>query len=235
MDDRGHGKTEAEADPRKLRNWDPFVEDLESFFEYLGEPVIAMGHSRGAVASLMLAVRRPDLVRALVLVDPTIIPFYMNVLLYLAQLTGMEKKIPIVAVASKRKRDWPDREALIDSYKDRLPFKRWEEGFLESYIDWGFRENSNGSMSLACDPAWESACFGSCPVNIWSFIKRLHKPTLVVCGDGSDVFRPGTGRRLKRTVPGVKLVCLENTSHFVPMERPGQTAQIIKEYVRALS
>jgi pimeloyl-ACP methyl ester carboxylesterase len=33
-----------------------------------------MGHSRGATASLLLAGKRPDLIRALVLIDPTILP-----------------------------------------------------------------------------------------------------------------------------------------------------------------
>ena len=49
MDDRGHGTTTAPADPGRLKNWDVFVNDLERFFEHLDEPVIAMGHSRGAV------------------------------------------------------------------------------------------------------------------------------------------------------------------------------------------
>jgi pimeloyl-ACP methyl ester carboxylesterase len=48
MDDRGHGGTQAPANPQKLKNWNIFVDDLERFLENLGEPVIAMGHSRGA-------------------------------------------------------------------------------------------------------------------------------------------------------------------------------------------
>jgi pimeloyl-ACP methyl ester carboxylesterase len=73
MDDRGHGRTRVSADPRNLKGWDVFVEDQEKFFEHLCEPVIAMGHSRGGVASLLLAVKRPDLIRALILLDPTIL------------------------------------------------------------------------------------------------------------------------------------------------------------------
>ena len=29
MDDRGHGRTRAPADPKKLKNWDIFADDLE--------------------------------------------------------------------------------------------------------------------------------------------------------------------------------------------------------------
>ena len=53
MDDRGHGGTRAPADPKMLKNWDIFVEDLERFVDHLNEPIIAVGHSRGAVSSLL--------------------------------------------------------------------------------------------------------------------------------------------------------------------------------------
>ena len=92
MDDRGHGQTRAPADLRKLKNWDGFVDDLESFFEYLGEPVIAMGHSLGATVSLLLAVKRPELIRALVLIDPTILPLSWMWWWYLAKKTGTARR-----------------------------------------------------------------------------------------------------------------------------------------------
>lgn len=103
MDDRGHGRTRAEADARKLRNWDIFAEDLERFFEHLGEPVIAMGHSRGAMVSLLVAVKRPDLVRALILIDPTILPLSWMWWWFLAKKTGLSRFVPIAVRATKRR------------------------------------------------------------------------------------------------------------------------------------
>jgi pimeloyl-ACP methyl ester carboxylesterase len=231
MDDRGHGRTIARADPGELKDWDIFARDLERFFEYLGEPVIAMGHSRGGVVSLITAVNRPDLVKALVLTDPTIIPFHLNILLYGAQMVGAEQRIPIAAIALKRKSHWPDTQKVFNSYNNRPPFKNWKPGFLERYIDCGFKPSCDGGIELACEPEWESRCFASCPVNIWRFIRRLQVPTLIIYGDGSDVFRPGSAKRFKRVVPQAELVCLRDTSHFVPMERPDETAEIIKKYL----
>ena len=59
LDDRGHGKTSVPADPRKLENWKIFTEDLAAFVRGRGSPVVALGHSRGGTASLMLAVQYP--------------------------------------------------------------------------------------------------------------------------------------------------------------------------------
>jgi pimeloyl-ACP methyl ester carboxylesterase len=82
MDDRGHGTTSAPADPTRLLDWNIFAEDLEGFFEHLSEPVIAVGHSRGAMSSLRVAISRPELVTALVLIDPIILPSRWNWFLF---------------------------------------------------------------------------------------------------------------------------------------------------------
>ena len=110
LDDRGHGKTKAPANPRTLKNWNVFVADLEHFFESFNRPVIAMGHSRGATVSLLLAVKRPDLVQALVLVDPTILPYSWTWGWAAAKTLGLSKRIPIAATAAKRKNGWTDRD-----------------------------------------------------------------------------------------------------------------------------
>ena len=46
--------------PRKMKNRDILMEDLERFVEVVGEPVIAIGHFLGRAVSLLLTVKRPD-------------------------------------------------------------------------------------------------------------------------------------------------------------------------------
>ena len=115
MDDRGHGKTSVPANPAELGDWNVFAEDLEQLLNHLPKPVIAMGHSRGAVASLLLAIRRPDLVRALILIDPTILPFAWMWWWYLAKKCGLARWMPIVATAAKRRNTWPDRKTRLSA------------------------------------------------------------------------------------------------------------------------
>ena len=64
-------------------------------FASLGGPIIALGHSRGGTASLLLAAKYPDLVRALILIDPTILPFSWMWWWYLAKKTGAARFVPI--------------------------------------------------------------------------------------------------------------------------------------------
>lgn len=231
MDDRGHGGTRAPADPRKLKNWDIFVGDLESFVEHVGKPVIAMGHSRGATVSLLLAIRRPDLIRALVLIDPTILPFSWMWWWYLLKLTGLTRFVPIVATAAKRKRVWPDRASILQAYQRKSVFQAWQDGFLEAYVRDGTEKTGDEQIRLCCDPSWESKCFAVCPHDIWRTIPRLQKPVLVVYGARSDTFLASAAKRFKANVPGAVFRMFEDTGHFVPMERPDEMVNVILDFL----
>jgi len=231
MDDRGHGKTKAKSIPRKLKDWNIFVEDLEHFLEHLCEPVIGMGHSRGGVATLLLAIKRPDLIRALILIDPTILPPSWMWKWQIAKMIGIARFVPIAARAAKRKRIWIDKETLLNAYKGKGMFKTWGDGFLEAYIADGTEETSLGTIQLMCSPAWESKCFSTCPHDVWRFIPQLQQPTLVIYGSESDTFLPEAVARFKSDVPHADLKCIENASHFVPMEQPDETVAAIISFL----
>lgn len=232
MDDRGHGRTRAATNLQKLKNWNIFVDDLERFVEDLGEPVIAMGHSRGATVSLLLTIKRPDLVRALILIDPTILPFSWMWWWYLAKLTGLARFVPIIATAAKRRNVWPDQKSILEAYRIKTVFQTWQDGFLEAYVQDGTEKTGNGTIRLSCDPAWESKCFAVCPHDVWRYIPRLQKPTLVLYGAESDTFLASAAKRFKTKVPGVALRCFEDTGHFVPMQRPDETAEVIVDFLK---
>ncbi len=232
MDDRGHGQTNVAANPDRLTSWHVFADDLELFFDHLEKPVIAMGHSRGAAVSLMLAIKRPDLIRALVLIDPTILPFSWMWWWYLAKKSGLTRWIPIIATAAKRKNAWPDHETVLDSYRRKAVFRSWKDGFLEAYIADGTKMTRPGKVKLCCDPAWESKCFAVCPHDIWRHIPGLKLPVLVLYGAASDTFLAPAAERFKSKVSHARFKCFEKSGHFVPMEQPGAIVDAIFAFLR---
>ena len=194
-----------------------------------------MGHSRGATVSLLLAVKRPDLIRALVLIDPTILPYSWTWGWALAKTVGLSKRIPIAATAAKRKNGWADRQHILDSYKKKTVFRSWSDGFLESYVKDGTEDNGNGTIKLCCQPAWESRCFAVCPHDVWRYIPLLQQPVLILYGADSDTFFSSAAKRFKSEVPHAHLHRLEATGHFVPMERPDETVQTIVSFLNKSS
>ncbi|MFH1135717.1 MAG: alpha/beta hydrolase [Pseudomonadota bacterium] len=231
LDQRGHGRTTAAADPRRLKDWSLFARDLERFFEGLGRPVAAIGHSLGGVVSLMTAVRRPDLVRALVLVDPTILPPSWMWWWRLAKIFGLARRIPIAAKAARRREYWPDRETMLRAFRGRGIFRTWQDGFLEGYVNEGALENPDGSIRLACRPAWEAGCFASCIHDSWDYVRRLKVPTLLIFGTRSDTFLPPARKFFRKVLPEAVCVGLEDATHFAPMDQPDQTARTILEFL----
>jgi len=232
MDDRGHGQTRVPANPDSLNSWNVFADDLELFCQHLAKPVIAMGHSRGAAVSLMLAIKRPDLIRALVLIDPTILPYSWMWWWYLAKKSGLARWMPIVATAARRRSAWPDQESLLSSYRKKTVFSTWQDGFLEAYIADGTEKTLQGEVRLCCEPAWESKCFAVCPHDIWRYVPQLKQPVLVLYGATSDTFLAPAVKRFQSTVPHARFKCFEKSGHFVPMEQPGATADAIFDFLQ---
>jgi len=231
MDDRGHGKTTAPADTRKLQNWDIFVDDLELFLSSFQKPIVAIGHSRGAVVSMLLALRKPELIRALILIDPTILPFSTMWLVYLAKKTRLNRYFPIAARAAKRNGTWPDRKTILSAYQKKGMFKTWQKGFLEAYLEDGTQVKDDGQVCLSCEPAWEARCFSAYPHDLWRDIPLVQQPVLVLYGEKSDTFLPSAVRRFQSILPHAQVRCFQNTSHFVPMEKPAETVLSIRSFI----
>jgi pimeloyl-ACP methyl ester carboxylesterase len=71
VDQRGHGTSPRfTAEQLAGHPGDVMVDDALGILEQLGEPPVVLGHSLGGAVALTAAVRRPGLVRALVLEDP---------------------------------------------------------------------------------------------------------------------------------------------------------------------
>ncbi|MFA6218138.1 MAG: alpha/beta hydrolase [Candidatus Omnitrophota bacterium] len=232
LDDRGHGRTTALADPQNLTDWRVFAADLEEFLVYLGGPVIAIGHSRGAVSSMMVAARHPTVIRSLVLIEPVILSTYWNWILRIVKKTGLKQLIPIVRRAAKRRNIWPDKDSMLTAYQNRGSFRSWTPEFLKSYVASCTEVAANGTVKLCCDPEWESKCFAVCPHDVLEYVPRLTCPTLVLYGGNSDVFSASVAKRLKTIAPSIERRCIAEASHFLPMERPRECAEAILAFLK---
>ena len=71
VDQRGHGESPRFTDEQLAGHpGDLLVDDAIGLLEQLGEAPVVVGHSLGGAVALVAAVRRPDLVRGVVLEDP---------------------------------------------------------------------------------------------------------------------------------------------------------------------
>lgn len=234
MDDRGHGQTTAAADTARLKGWNIFARDMERFFDSFNTPFVAMGHSRGAVSSLRLAYNRPDLIRGLVLIDPTILPKFSMGYVYFLKKSGLIRRMPIASRAAKRRDVWPDLPTIRAAYQKKRMFRNWDPACLEGYLEGGTRKNGDGQIRLSCTPAWESRCFSVYPHDLWRFIPRIQQPVLVVYGGRSDTFLKRAAKQFQKALPQASFRCFGENGHFVPMEKPEDVARAILEFIKSI-
>ncbi|RJO73045.1 MAG: alpha/beta hydrolase [Myxococcales bacterium] len=220
LDARGHGLSAAAADPAQLISWDPYTDDLIRFLEHLGEPAVLAGHSMGGVVSLGAAVLRPDLVRALVLIDPVMFPLRYLWPWSIAKRFGFGDRAPIARRAARRQAIWPNREAMLDYYRGRGAFRTWSDEWIRDYLAGGTRDRPDGQVELTCRPDWEAASFASLPFDIWRKLAAARPPIALIYGERSDTFLPAALRRFRKTRPEARVAGVPGATHFAPMEAP---------------
>jgi pimeloyl-ACP methyl ester carboxylesterase len=235
MDARGHGRTRAEADPRKLHSWAPYRRDLEAFVETLSRPTVLAGHSMGATVSLELAARRPDLVQGLVLVDPVIVPPRHMPILALARLFGLGgRAIPISQAAARRRMEFPSREAAVENYVGKGPFRTWPRAWIEAYVEGGTVVTDDGAARLSCDRVWESKSFITASLSPYRDIQKVRCPiTLIAREHDGPPFTRASRDAFTRCQPGTRLLILEDATHFMTMERPEVARAEIEQMARS--
>jgi pimeloyl-ACP methyl ester carboxylesterase len=233
LDGRGHGRTKATAEPERFQSWYILYDDLDNFFLGLGQPLIAIGHSMGGTISMVSAVRRPELIRALVIIEPGIVsPSWVSGLDQL-QKSGLTESIPAVSKTAKRRKEWPSREALRASVSEKDLFRSWRREFLDAYVEHIAEEVDDGSVRLRCDPAWEARCIATAPMDIWDYVPRLKTPTLVLYGKRSGTFLPEVVERFQSEVPHAVFHCFGGNSHNVIMEEPEAVTKVIFEFLES--
>ena len=218
---RGHGATTLKADPHGRRSWRDLRDDVLALLEALGGPPVTLaGHSMGGTVALEAAGARPDKVSNLALFDPVI---WSPTLLTLARLPGARAltaaRFPLVQGALRRRSVFADQAEAFNAYKGRGAFATWPETTLADYVAGGFVERENGTVELACAPAWEASNYIAQANDPWRALRRFDKPATILKGDRGSTCkvpdRAGQGRRYARlrveTVTG---------GHFFPMERP---------------
>jgi pimeloyl-ACP methyl ester carboxylesterase len=212
-DQRGHGCSPRFTDDQRAGHpGDVLVDDLVGLLAQLGEAPVVLGHSLGGAVALAAAVRRPDLVRALVLEDPA------------ALGPGEEQRSPgkgkdlVAGLASSLEAN--DDEALFAARRQQHPDWPQDElvvtGRAEQRMDREFLALGDYKPS----PRWPELLDG------------LVTATLLVTGD-QEVVVDGTVQKVVEAArnPNVELVRVPGAGHCVRRERPDQFFEAVDAFL----
>ncbi|HQQ74367.1 MAG TPA: alpha/beta hydrolase [Pseudomonadales bacterium] len=145
-------------------------------------PVIGMGHSFGAIVTLLAANKTPAVFDRLLLLDPIFLPPMLSVLSGFFRRTRLVEHTPMVKMTRKRRAHWPDRSAVRDSLYQRGVFRDWHDDAFNAYLDHALHERDDG-MHLRTPPDLEADVFAGYATGMSRVIRRLQQPCHMIRGD----------------------------------------------------
>ena len=226
-----------EAPPQKLINWKDLVaEDLSNGLreQHLTNTIL-IGHSFGGVASLLTAIRAPkERVKAVILLDPVILPRPGMWMMRLTQLLGGEWGNPMVKGALKRQDHFENVEAAYEKFKNKRLFADWDDAAVRGYAE-SMLPAEDGGVQLAWSKAWEAYIFKTLYTGTWNDVYDFPSdiPLLLVRGGKSDTFLRGAANRLQRLIPHASYTEITGHGHLFPQSAPEKTRKIVREWLQS--
>jgi len=210
-DQRGHGQSpRAEA----AFTLDDLVDDAVALIEGWGRgPVVWVGLSMGGMVGQGLALRRPDLLKGLVLAHTT------------AQYPPAGREA------------WATRMAAVQSggmaaVADLVLQRYLHDDYRAAHPD--VADDLRRTV-LANDPAsYVATCAAIAAVDYLEALHTLRLPTLVIAGERDLGAPPAMSRAIADRIPGATLVVLPGASHLGPIESPEAFAAPLRAWLSTL-
>lgn len=181
--------------------------------DFVETPVDLLGHSFGAVTALNLAIRAPEAIRTLTLIEPVLF----------AAATGHP--------------EWDDHQREMAAFDAALAEGRGEaaaEAFTRVWgtgIDWdrmsgGSRAEISRRIHLitAGHPALYDDSGG---ILVPGALETLEMPVLLIRGDRSPAIIARIAEEIVARLPDVGVATVPGAGHMVPITHPSETAGLI--------
>jgi len=231
LDARGHGESDK---PEAGYHWQVIAADVHQFVDRLlpdlgvNEVALGVGHSFGAAALLLAAEKNPTSFGALALLDPIL----LTEELYAAQGVRADGTHRLSLVTRMRQARFPSRESTRQSLRSTQLFAPWHQDVFEDYLEYGFNQHGDGSLTLKCPPAIEAQFFEMGQNHGLFQHQPLRLPMLVVRASAGWL-QPADYLPFEHLLGGARSEEM-SSGHSIPMEQPERTAARIERFMQEL-
>lgn len=226
IDYRGHGLAET---PEELDfDWHGFGDDavavLDSGAVPDGVAVHGVGHSMGGAALVLAAHRRPGAFAGLWLYEPIVPPP--------GSLLSSDGPNPLAEGAIRRRPTFESIDAAIANYGAKPPLDELHPDALRAYVEGGFAEQPDGTVTLRCRPEWEAATFAMARSSgAWEVLPSLALPVAVVAGEDAGIGPAAFAPAVADALPAGELAEHRELGHFGPLQEPGKLAAELASWI----
>jgi pimeloyl-ACP methyl ester carboxylesterase len=224
------------ARPEEMRDWRPLAEDLSNFLAAQTGPVACIGHSMGAVTVLRAALWHPEYFKAIVLLDPVLLPPEICLMWDIIYHLGLGYRLnPLVPAALRRRQTFNSHIEMFESYRHKAIFRHFSDENLRALVEGLTRPAPDGTVTLVYPPKWEARIYVTAirrDLELWCSLPRLQTPALMIRGEQTDTFWERTARLVDRRAPNIRILTLPACTHLLPMEKPQEVAQVILDFLQ---
>jgi pimeloyl-ACP methyl ester carboxylesterase len=221
--------------PESLHTWADLADDLLAGLRaHALADVVAIGHSFGAVASLLAAIQEPQRFRALILLDPTLLSSVFTVGSVVLRSIGQQTRNPLVKGALNRRANFATLDEAFSYWRGKCLFTDWSDEALRRYTESALHRTPGGGYTLRWSPAWEARIFGT-PMHIsaraLARLRETRLPVLTVRGGTSTTLPPAKAARLRAALPAMSYAEVDGHGHLFPQSAPDAAAAVIGEWL----
>lgn len=210
-------------------------QDAAMLIEYLektqDQPIVGIGHSQGASATVMAAAQRPDLFSQLYLIDPVTFTKPQTLLYSRIPRRLLMTQEPFKSTREKQ-RHWTSIDDYYQYLRQHRAFKRISDEHLTTFANNSLVKTDDGHYTLLFKPEHELASYFGTPY-ITSALKKLNKnnvPYMLILAKPSVFNSDKVRKSWQSIVPDKHIITLPEYGHLLPMEAPELCAQIIHEH-----
>jgi pimeloyl-ACP methyl ester carboxylesterase len=219
----------AELDDGGLR-WMTLADDMARFCTELDirKPIL-VGHSMGGTVMALAAAAFHLEAAGLILIEPIFYPDdYYN--------TRIEvEDHPLASKSLRRRSQWEDAASLKAYLKSKPLFARWDDEFLDLYIEHGTVPKPDVGLELTCPPPREAALFmGGMHYNPWPLLPEIQCPVLVLEGADSANRSFINLEKVAASFPHGRFQRMADAGHLLVMEKPVEVLKIIETFVASI-
>ena len=208
-------------------------EDADVLIEFLqktqDKPIIGIGHSQGATATTMAAVKRPDLFSALYLLEPVTFTNQQGKLYSLVPRRVKMTREPFKSTQIKQA-DWDSVDAYYQFLRRHTAYKRITDEHLLTYAKNSLEPGEQGKLTLRFSPKQELANYFGTPLimkPLQQLIADNKVPVQLIIGKPSMFISQQVRQMWDKFVPSEQMTVLNEYGHLLPLEAPELCAKLI--------
>jgi pimeloyl-ACP methyl ester carboxylesterase len=220
LDLPGHGLTRAPCD--YVLRADALAEFVYAFAARLDLPQFALaGSGMGGSVAWQLALRHPDRINALILVDAAGFPNEQS-----PASLPLAYRIERFRLGRALFRNMDNRRLIDDLLKADVYDK---SVITPALVDrWAELQRAPGHRAILMSVEPTTMNSASAPVLLY-----LQAPTLVMTGERDVVVEPASARKLAAAIPGAKLIVYPHVGHLPQIEIPHRSAADVAAFLQS--